>query len=378
MKKISLLHPFSAEAIGLTEKDLFLSHSKPHEKALLKLQEEGYEVSIDYFTGSLLPFTKKIEDIKKRFWPISKPFKKKRHGWRKQYSLFHYWNSFFNAPDVTIINMSGHGSPYCFQLAKMLVKMQKSYIAMIGGIHVSDDLQAATYYQNAHHIIVHTEVQKKHLAKNEVFKNLNIQVMPLGINTTLFAPKEKDPKQIELLFVGRISRLKQIEFCLESLAYLIKHQNKKVNLTIVGPVSDDIYYSELKALAKQLKIEKNIKFAASMEQKQLVPFYQKASLLLLPSAHESFGMVMVEAMACGTPVAAIKGSGGPDEIIEDRLNGILTTKETYAERILEYVQTTEMQQRFQENARINVEKKWSLLQTEEKMKALIKQVLVNL
>lgn len=80
MKSISLLHPFSAKAIGLSERDIFFSHSKPHEKALLKLQKEGYEVSIDYFTGSLLPFTKKIGDIKKRFWPITKPLIKKDTG----------------------------------------------------------------------------------------------------------------------------------------------------------------------------------------------------------------------------------------------------------------------------------------------------------
>ncbi len=81
-------------------------------------------------------------------------------------------------------------------------------------------------------------------------------------------------------------------------------------------------------MAKQLEVKDNINFVGSVEQKQLVPYYQKANLLLLPSAHESFGMVMVEAMACGTPVVALKGSGGPDEIIENGINGILTTKES--------------------------------------------------
>ena len=51
-------------------------------------------------------------------------------------------------------------------------------------------------------------------------------------------------------------------------------------------------------------------------------------------------MVMVEAMACGTPVAALSGAGGPDELIEDRVNGLLCTKENYEERILEFVETT--------------------------------------
>lgn len=378
MKTISLLHPFSAKAIGLSEQDLFFSHSKPHEQALLKLQEEGYEVSIEYFTGRLFPFKKIINGMTKRFWPITKPLVKKRHGWRKQHSLFYYWNSFFDSPDLTIINMSGHGSPYCFKLAKMLVKKNKPYIAMIGGIHVSDDLQAKEYYQNAHHIIVHTELQKKQLLQRTVFKNLNIQVMPLGIDTSVFTPNEKTSNTIELLFVGRISRLKQIEICLESLAYLLNVQNKDVNLTIVGPVSDETYFSELKLLAKQLKVEDNVKFVGSVEQERLVPYYQKANLLLLPSAHESFGMVMVEAMACGTPVAALKGSGGPDEIVENGLNGILATKENYAKKVLDFVQSETLAFSLSKNARLLVEQKWSLTQTEAALRASINEVFVNL
>ncbi len=372
--KIQFLHPFSAKAIGLSEKDLFFSHSKPHEKAMLKLQEEGYEVAIEYFTSGVFPFTKKINGIKKRFWPITKPFINKRHHWRKQHSLFHYWSSFFNTPDVTIINMSGHGSPYCFKLAKMLVKKRKPYLTMIGGIHISEDFAAKEYYQNAHHIIVHTEVQKKQLLQKETFKTLNIQVMPLGIDTSLFIPKEMDQERFELLFVGRISPLKQIELCLETLAYLLKNHKKQVSLSIIGPISDETYFLELKRLVKQLQIVEQVKFLGSVEHKQLVPFYQKANLLLLPSAHESFGIVMVEAMACGTPVVALSGSGGPDEIIENGLNGILATKETYASRILEFMDNKEMQGSLQKNARLSVENKWSLQQTEDALRTSITQV----
>lgn len=378
MKKISLLHPFSAISIGLSENDLFFSHSKPHERALLKLQGEGYEVTMDYFTGSVFPFSKKINGMTKRFWPISKPVLKKRHAWRKQHSFFHYWNAFFNTPDLTIINMSGHGSAYCFKLADMLVKKQKPYVTMLGGIHISDDLTAKKYYQKAHHLIVHTEIQKRALLQNSVFKDLNIRVMPLGIDTAVFIPKEKPSSTIELLFVGRISRLKQIELCLNTLHYLLEKQDKPVNLTIVGPISDETYFSELKQLAIKLQIVEHLKFIGSVEQVQLIPYYQKANLLLLPSTHESFGMVMVEAMACGTPVAAIKGSGGPDEIVENDINGILTSRAEYAQDILKHFKSLGKQQQLSIQARKSVEEKWSLKKTEEALRTSIEQVFVNL
>ena len=374
MKTISLLHPFSAKAIGLRENDLLFSHSKPHEKVLLKLQEEGYEVSIDYFTDNFFPFTKNIKGIAKRFWPITKPLIKKRHAWRKQQSLFHYWSVYFKTPDVTIINMSGHGSPYCFKLAKMLVKKDKPYIAMIGGVHMSTHQQAAEYYQEADHVIVHTKIQQKQLQEIPFFNKLSIRVMPLGIDTAIFSPKPKLNNTIELLFVGRISRLKQIELAIKTLAFLLENQEKTVSLTIIGPISDTAYFSELKALVHQLKVEEHVNFSETVKQEQLVPYYQKANLLVLPSAHESFGMVLVEAMACGTPVAALKGAGGPDEIIEDNTNGILTTKKLFAERILQYVQSSESQRQLEKNARLVVEKKWSLVQTEQALRASINQV----
>lgn len=373
-KTISLLHPFSAKAIGLQEDDLYYSHSKPQEKAMLKLQEDGYKVSIDYFTGVPFPYSKTINGIKKKFWTITKPVFKNRHTWRRQFSWFHYFSNIFKAPDVTIINMSGHGSKYCFKLARLLHKKGKPYITMIGGVHLSTEGQAKTYFQQAHHIIVHTEVQKEKMLALETFKNLTIEVMPLGVDTDVFNPGQKNNQEIELLFVGRITRLKQIELCLEALAFLLANQERKVKLTIIGPNSDIHYLSELQALAAQLKITEQVNFVGLVKQNDLVPYYQRANLLLTPSAHESFGMVMVEAMACGTPIAALKGAGGPDEIVEDGYNGVLATKETFSERILNLVQTEEIFQKLGRNARVMVEQKWSLEQTYKALRHSIIQV----
>ena len=83
-------------------------------------------------------------------------------------------------------------------------------------------------------------------------------------------------------------------------------------------------------------------------------------------------------MACGTPVAAIKGSGGPDEIVENDINGILTSRAEYAQDILKHFKSLGKQQQLSIQARKSVEEKWSLKKTEEALRTSIEQVFVNL
>lgn len=374
MKTITLLHPFSAKAIGLKESDLYYYHSKPHENALRKIQTEGYKIKVEYFTAIFFPYKKNIEYISKIFWPITKPIFKHRHGWRKQHSFFHYFYNIITPPDVTIINMSGHGSPYVFKLAKLLRRKQKPYIAMIGGINMSYSSEALNYYKSANHVIVHTNYQKNNLKKHYGFKDTVLEVIPLGVDISVFKPLKIAKEETELLYVGRISRLKQIEKIIESLNFLVHTKKEYVTLNIIGPESDIRYLKELKSLVSQYRLSPQVKFKGSLSQEQLIPFYQKATLLLLPSKHESFGMVMVEAMACGTPVIALKGSGGPDEIVENAINGFLCTDESFKHRIYDVITSKELLLELSINSRKLVEKKWSLAVTTECFRKMLHRV----
>ena len=376
MKTVSLLHPFSAKAIGLEEQELYYSHSKPHELALRVIQKEGYAVTIDYFTGKWFPYKKSMEAITKRFWPISTPLLFNRHGWRKQKSIFHHNHIKKNPPDLTIINMSGHGSPYIFSHAALLKKLHQPYIAMIGGIHMSMTGKALAYYQNAAHLIVHTEIQKQELQKNIDFQKLDIRVMPLGIETEKFKPlKIKNEDSFKLLYVGRISRLKQIELAIDAVANLVKKGVINTKLTIIGPKSDEHYFKELKGIIDELNIEKHVIFKGVIAHDNLISYYQNADILLMPSAHESFGMVMIEAMACGTAVIALKGSGGPDEIIENGKTGFLCTKENYSDKVYQLISDRQLLKDFSNNSRYFVEQKWSIQQTILSFKESVESIL---
>lgn len=376
--KISLLHPFSAKAIGLQEQDLLESHSKPHVLALqaISKKDEKLTFTIDYFTGSLFKRQKSINGVLKRFWPISFPLIK-RHQWRNQFSKSHFNSYNTSIPEVTIINMSGHGSKYTFKLAKRIKEKRKQYVAMIGGLHMSYDGEALNYYKNAHHIIVHTNYQKQELLKHSNFSNFDIRVLPLGIDTEYFKPvvKPHQNKVYTITFVGRISRLKQIELAIEAIAYCKKEGIQTIQLNIIGPKSDVVYFDELTALIEKLDCQDTIHFLGTISHENLVTYYQNSDILALPSKHESFGMVMTEAMACEVPVIALKDSGGPDEIISNGEDGILTTKESYSHALFQLLSDKEKLKRMRVNARNKVEKRFSLNNTIEVLHESIKSAL---
>lgn len=371
--KVSLLHPFSARAVGLSEDDLLYSHSKPHVTALKQIQHESLSITIDYFTGSL--FFKKylVEGMEKRFWPISNSFFKKRHTWKKQFSRSQLRFYFTTPPDLTIINTSGHGSEYVFRLAKILNQKNKPYIAMIGGMNVSYKGDAFDYYKNASHIIVHTEIQKQLIKNIKLFSDFDIRVVPLGVDTDKFKPLNLSLVEIKgkLLFVGRVTRLKQVEIAIETLHYLRLNNFIFSNLTIIGPIVDQDYFTELKDKINTLGLLESVNFLGSIDQEKLFSYYQNAEILLLPSKTESFGMVITEAMACGIPVAAIEGAGGPDEIIQNDFNGILVSREKYSESILKLLSDGEKYKVLKSNSRITVLKKYSILVTTELIKESI-------
>lgn len=125
-----------------------------------------------------------------------------------------------------------------------------------------------------------------------------------------------------LLFVGRIAPNKGLHVLLKSLQYL----EKPVHLVIIGgPGMDRKYYLDiLESIRKKNQQGKHhITYLGAMDQAELIEWYQKASLFVLPSFREGFSVSTIEALSCETPVVA-SAVGGLLEIVKDYENGILT------------------------------------------------------
>jgi len=145
-----------------------------------------------------------------------------------------------------------------------------------------------------------------------------VSVIPNGVDVQKFVPGERKEKNL-LLFHGRMVRRKGLHVLLQALPSL-KHS---VKLIISGIVADKRYCEELYALMSTIDLSRHsITHLGPVGTEQLVQLYQRSSIFICPSLKEEFGIVNIEAMACGTPVIATKVGNIPD-IIDHMENGIL-------------------------------------------------------
>jgi glycosyltransferase involved in cell wall biosynthesis len=136
----------------------------------------------------------------------------------------------------------------------------------------------------------------------------NTKVLGKGYaNYFTFNDKKSTDEKI-LLYVGRVSREKNIEeFCKLNI-----HNCKKI---IIGDGPD---------LSRLKKKYPNIEFTGYKFKEELAEYYKKADVFVFPSKVDTYGIVMLEAMACGTPVAAFNVTGPKDQIINN-VNGYIST-----------------------------------------------------
>jgi D-inositol-3-phosphate glycosyltransferase len=167
--------------------------------------------------------------------------------------------------------------------------------------------------KDCHRIIASTERGKEDLITYYDAAPETISIIPCGVNLDLFRPIKRETARCHLglngesiiVFVGRIIPLKGINNMLKAMAYL--EGKRRIKLVVIG--GDDHSQAEiqrLKNLSRSLKIDESVIFLGSVKQEMLPFFYSAADLCVVPSYYESFGLVVLESLACGTPVVATK------------------------------------------------------------------------
>jgi D-inositol-3-phosphate glycosyltransferase len=192
--------------------------------------------------------------------------------------------------------------------------------------------------RKADHLVAATQAEKSQLRFLYAADESRIRILPPGVDTSRFYPIPKDearaaigipPQENMVLYVGRIEPLKGIETLLRSIAEL-RHKgilsDCLCNLAVIGgdpdvsPEDMTAEMSRLQALSRELGISDVVIFLGKRSQDSLPYYYSAAEAVIMPSHYESFGMVALEAMACGTPVIASQ-VGGLAFLVRDEVTG---------------------------------------------------------
>jgi len=156
-----------------------------------------------------------------------------------------------------------------------------------------------------------------------------MRVIPNAVDGTIFTlpPRGQRPKDNQVLFVGAIRPVKGVDILLRAMRLLVESR-RDVHLLLVGESFFKNYRREderIRRMVQELNLEGRVQFVGKRRPPELVRYVQESSVLVLPSRAESFGMVLVEALACGTPVVATR-CGGPEDIVNDQV-GVLVPPE---------------------------------------------------
>jgi glycosyltransferase involved in cell wall biosynthesis len=181
--------------------------------------------------------------------------------------------------------------------------------------------------QSACHIAISTSVRTtiEHFAG----RMQNLIVIPDGVDGSEFSPPADRSGRVlnQIIFVGAVRPVKGVDVLLQAMR-VIADKGRRVNLVLIGEAFFGTYRQEelrLQRMVGELNLSDRVHFAGKQPLSELIRYMQQSAALVLPSRAESLGMVLVEALACGTPVVSTR-CGGPEDIVNEHV-GVLVPPE---------------------------------------------------
>ena len=204
----------------------------------------------------------------------------------------------------------------------------------------------------------------------------NFPIVPNPVDTEYFRPENRKGIQDSplILYVGRLEFRKGVHVLIRSIPAVLKHFPEAKFLFI----GDDCGMKEyMNKNIDELKLRENIELIGQIWRSELLEYYRKSTICIIPSLWENHPFVLLEAMSCGKPVIA-SNAGGMAEIIDHGKDGILVppgSPQLLADNIVDILKNDEKRKNLGENARKKMESQYSPFKVVQKTLAIYEQLI---
>jgi len=279
----------------------------------------------------------------------------------------HYWLS-----GVAALTLKTRWSVPVLQMFHTLGRLKNRVARSAAELEPAVRLEEETRIVSAaDRIVAANVVERAELLRDYAAHSSRIATIPCGVDTDLFTPGDRAEARRRLdldgrpllLWVGRIAPIKGLDTLLDAVARL-SESGQDMRLLVVGGDADERtsgHETSLRQRIERLGLGDSVRFLGPQPQGVLPLYYAASDVTVLPSYYESFGMVALEAMACGSPVIASR-VGGLVTTVRDGVTGFLVPDgdvEALAERIETLVADPELRWRLgREGVRWAAQHRW--------------------
>lgn len=255
----------------------------------------------------------------------------------------------------------------------------KTYMAVRRDATASEwRMKKSIYKKSRLHLVVSSKWVQNQI-KDSILGDFPIECIPWGVDTDIYKPLDKEecrrilgiPRGKKVLMFGAVNstwKVKGADLLVKALQALPANLKKEIVLVTMGKMGEDVI-NLIDMQAIHLGFVENERFQAII--------YSAADLFVLPSREETFGLTVIESMACGTPVAAFAAGPIPERVI-DGLTGMTAepeNSESLAHIISQMLEDDKLRDTMARNSRTLILKDYSLEHQTQKYINLYKRLL---
>lgn len=173
-------------------------------------------------------------------------------------------------------------------------------------------------WSKAAFVIANSQGLKELALKAEPKKEIGVIYNGVDIEEFFQDASKRQADQFTIICVSRVTPRKGVRFLIQAFK-ILSGRYENVRLLIVGDGNEK---KSLEDLVQGLDIKDKVEFAGAVAHENVLGYYQRANVFVLPSLNEGMSNVMLEALACGLPVVATN-TGGTKELLTDNVNGLV-------------------------------------------------------